>query len=235
MSNESPGCLGGAALAVGAVFIAPFLALYGLLSGKKLAAAGERPRLPYLALGRVHSKDRPHLSRAGKAAEQCIDLLFDSSGQPRELGEAASKEVASEVQQLLQKVYELGEQLSQARAYTRQHDADEIAHKQADLELQLEEAASSEERSSLREAMGALQERARHTATVHSEVRTLVAQLAAASNVLETLQARLSRSAVDPSERSAGTDEVLSDVRRHQQDATRALEAYAATARELGR
>jgi len=234
VSNDSPGCLGGAALAIGAVFLAPLLALYGLITGKKLAAQGERPRLPYLALGRVHSEDRAHLSRAGKAAEQCIDLLFDAQGQPRELGEAAAKEVASEVQQLLQKIYELGEQLAQARAYNRRHDPDEIARKQADLELQLEEAASVEERSSLREAMEALEERARHTATVRTEVRALAAQLAAASNVLETLQARLSRSVVDPSDRSAGTEEVLSEVRRHQQDAGRALEAYAATARELG-
>jgi len=217
------------------VFVAPLLALYGLITGRKLAAAGERPRLPYLALGRVHSEDRPHLARAGKAAEQCIDLLLDASGEPRELGEAAAGEVASEVQQLVQKIYELGEQLAQARAYTRRHDPDEIARKQADLELQLEEAASSEERASLSEAMEALQERARHTATVRSEVRTLAAQLTAACNVLETLQARLSRSTVDPTERSAGTDEILADVRRHQHDAGRALEAYAATARELNR
>ena len=234
MSNDSAGCLGGIGLAVGAVILAPFLALYALITGKKMAG-GQRPRLPYLALGKMHSEDRPSLQRAGKAAQHCIDLLYDSSGQPRELGETASAEVASEVTQLLEKIHALGEQLAQARSYVKRHDPDGIARKQADLELSLEDATSVEERASLEEAMEALEERARHAATVSQEVRALWARLAAATAVLDTLQARLSRQAVDPSERTAGTDELLDDVRKHQRDATSALEAYAATAREIGR
>ena len=233
MSSDSPGCLGGAALAVGAVVIAPFLALYSLIVGKQMAQQGERPRLPYLAISRMHAKDRPALSSAGKAAEGCIDALFDSSGNPRERGESVAREVASEVQQLLGKIHELGEQLSQARSYVKRHDPDGLAREQADLELKLEEASNLDERRSLAEAMEALEERARHAATVNQEVRTLAARLTAATNVLQTLQARLSRMAVDPSESTVRTDEVLGEVREHQQDAQRALEAYAATAREL--
>lgn len=233
MSSDSPGCLGGAALAVGAVVLAPFLALYSLVVGKQMAKQGDRPRLPYLAISRMHAKDRPALNRAGKAAQQCIDALYDSTGDPRDLGEAVAREVASEVQQLLGKIHELGQQLTEARAYVKRHDPDGLAREQADLEIQLEEASNLDERRSLNEAMGSLEERARHAATVSQELRTLSAQLTAATHVLETLQARLSRLAVDPSESTVRTDEVLDEVREHQKDAQRALEAYAATAREL--
>lgn len=233
MSSDSPGCLGGAALAVGAVVLAPLLALYSLVMGKQMAQQGERPRLPYLAMGRMHAQDRPALNRAGKAAEGCIDALYDTSGNPRELGEAVAREVAGEVQQLLGKIQELGQQLTEARAYVKRHDPDGLARQQADLELQMEESSNLDERGSLAEAMAALEERARHAATVTQEVRTLSARLTAATNVLETLQARLSRMAVDPSESTVRTDEVLGEVREHQEDARRALEAYAATAREL--
>ena len=235
MGGDSPGCLGGAALAVGAVVLAPFLALYALITGRQMKEAAERPRLPYLATSRMHAKDRPALVRANKAAEQCIDALFDGGGPPRELGDLAAREVAGEVQQLLGSIHDLGGQLAEARAYRRKHDPDAIARSQADLEIQQQEATSDAERASLAEAMAALEERARHAATVSQEIRTLSARLTAAAHVLETLQARLARSVADPAAASARTGALLEDIRQHQQDASRALEAYAATARELGR
>jgi len=234
VSGDSPGgCLTGTAGAVFLIIAAPFLALYALLTGKGTDQQREQLRLPYLAISKMHSDDRAALNTARRSAEQCLEALYGKGAD--EFPDSMVRETAEEVRGLIEKVYEIGERLAEARAFARQHDPDKIAREQADLELQQEEASSLEERRSLEQAMEALTDRARHAATVHQELRTLTAQLTAASRVLESLQAQLSRVRIQPGDAEARADVLLREVRDHQRDASRALEAYAATAREVSR
>ncbi len=233
--SDRAGCLGGAALALGAVLLAPILAIYAAISGRGKGGQSDRPRLPYLAISRMNSLDRPALRSAQKAAEQCMDALYGPEREASDLGDEVAGEVSREIGTLLERIHELGGRLAEARGFVKRHDGDAIAREQADLELRLDEARSVEERSSLREAMEALEERARHAATVGGELRTLSARLTAASRGMEALAARLTRRVSDPEQGTLGSTEALDDVREQQDAASRALEAYAATARELGR
>ncbi|MDP7114321.1 MAG: hypothetical protein QGH45_20290 [Myxococcota bacterium] len=233
--SERTGCLGGAALAVGAVLLAPLLAIYALVTGKKGTGQDERPRLPYLAISRMHREDRLALQAAQRSADRCIEALYGPAARKAELDEAVALEVSGEIVSLLERVYELGERLAEARQYVKRHNVDAISREQADLELRLGESTLLEERESLREAMKGLEERARHAATVSQEIRTLSARLTAASSGVETLAARLARGATDPDEVTSGSREALRDVREQQEAANRVLQAYAATAREVGR
>ena len=231
--SEKAGCLGGAALAVGAVLLAPLLALFALLKGRPTGDATDRPRLPYLAISRMNGADRPALQSAQKAAERCMEILYGPGSESDELGEEVAGEVSSEILGLLERIHEIGQRLAEARGYVKRHDIDAIARQQADLELRVEEAHSLEERSSLKEAMAALEERARHAATVGQEIRSLSARLTAAANGPETLAARLARGVQDPDQGTTGSQTALRDVREQQDAVGRALDAYAATAREL--
>jgi len=220
---------------MGAVLAAPLLAIYALITGKQGAGQDDRPRLPYLAISRMHRADRPALQAAQRSAERCIDTLYGPAAREAALDEAVSREVSGEIVSLLERVYELGERLAEARQYVKRHDVDAISREQADLEIRLEESTTVEERTSLREAMKGLEERARHAATVNQEIRTLSARLTAASSGVETLAARLARGATDPDQVTSGSREALRDVREQQEAAERALQAYAATAQEVKR
>lgn len=233
--SEKAGCLAGGALAVGAVLLAPFLALFALLKGGPSGDETDRPRLPYLAISRMNSLDRSSLQSAQKAAERCMDILYGPGSDADALGEEVAGEVSSEIIGLLERIHQIGQRLAEARGYVKRHDTDAIAREQADLEIRLEEARSLEERSSLKEAMEALEERARHAATVGQEIRSLSARLTAAASGLETLAARLARGVQDPEQGTSGSNAALRDVREQQDAVGRALDAYAATARELDR
>ncbi len=235
MSSDSPGggCLTGPLAAVFLVAAAPFLALYAFLTGKGGDQAREQLRLPYLAISKMHSEDRQALNRARRSGEQCLETLYGKAGE--EFPESMVRETAEEVRGLVAKVYEVGERLAEARSFARQHDPDQIAREQADLELKMEEASGLDEKRGLDQAAEALADRARHAATISQEIRSLSAQLSAGSRALEALHAQLSRVSIQPDDASARTDTLLREVRGHQRDASRALEAYAATAREVSR
>jgi len=235
VGGDSPGggCLTGPLAAVFLVAAAPFLMLYAFLTGKGGDKAREKTRLPYLSISKMHKDDRQALTRARRSAEQCLETLHGKMGE--DFPESMVRETAGEVRGLVEKTYEVGERLAEARSFARQHDPDGIAREQADLELRVEEASSLDEKRGLELAMEALTERARHAAAVGQEVRALTAQLAAASRALEALTAQLARVALRPDDESAQTQRLLSEVRDHQRDASRALDAYAATAREVSR
>ena len=85
------------------------------------------------------------------------------------------------------------------------------------------------------EALASLAERARHSSTVQVEIGVLAARLFAATASLEPLKARLSRAALSADEGSARVDGALAALRAQELEATQALQAYAATAREIAR
>ncbi len=229
------GCLSTLALVAGAIVLAPALAIYGLITGRKQSKQLEKPRLPYLATGRMNAADRPALERARKTAQLCIDSLYSADASGEETSELVAREVSTEVLELVKKIYELGQRLAEARTYVKRHDTDKIAREQADLELKMQESRSHDEGASLQEAMDALEERARHSASVSMEIRTLSARLTAAVNGLEALQARLTRLAVEPEQSTAGSEALVEELRAQQRDTGRALEAYSSMAREIGK
>lgn len=207
-----------------------------LLPLRVLGLVGPAPRqitavaLQNVRWDRLDEEDRPAIRRARASAEGCLASL--SVGR-RELG-TASDDVGAEVVKLFGRICAVAEELARARKFVRENDGDAIARQRADTEVK-SLGAKMAERTANDATLQALEERAKHAATVAGEVGVMNARLMAAVASLETLNTRLSRSALSTEERSARVEGVLDELQAQHADAERALQAYAATAREISR
>lgn len=186
--------------------------------------------LPVVAWQRIDAEDQPAIRRARASAEGCLGSL--RAGQ-RELG-AAAVDVAAQVRALFVKVCAVAEELGRARRFLRENDPEVIARHRAEAEVS-SVGASLAERTAHQATLGAMEDRARHAGTVAGEVGVLNARLLSAVASLETLNTRLARAALSSEERSARVEGVLESLRAQEVEAERALQAYAATAREISR
>lgn len=219
MASNLPGCL-----------MLPLLPLraIGVLGGsaKQLPL---RPALQTVAWERLDSEDRPAIQRARATCEACLAGLAQTRG---DLGAPVADQVAAEVIGLFSRLVSVGEELARARRFVRENDPEAIARQRADIEVKLV-GASLVEKTALDATLASMRERGRHASTVNGEVGVLQARLLSTVASLETLSVRLQRASLSVDERSARVSSVLAELARQQHDAERALEAYAATAREI--
>lgn len=220
MANKPFGCL--------SIPLLPFYAVGALVGG--VAQITQGPAMPAIAWERIDQEDRPAIQRARASAEGCLGALQRSK---RELGPAADA-VATEMITLFRKVCAVAEELSRARRFVKENNPDAIVRERADVEVRQIGAAMAE-KTALDAALKAMEERGKHARTVDGEIGVLNARLMAAVATLETLNARLTRASLSAEERTARVEGVLDDLKAQQAEAERALQAYAATAREIAK
>lgn len=218
------GCLGFPLLPIYAVS----LAISGVTGGVKQLTAG--PGLGNVRWDRLHDEDKPAIRRARASAESALHSL--TAGR-RDLGRA-SDDVAHEVIKLFSRICAVAEELARARKFVADNDPDRLARHRAEVEVKAL-GASLADRTANDVALKAMQERGMHAVAVKGEIGVMNARLLSAVVSLETLNTRLARASLSTDERSARVHGVLEDLKAQHDEADRALQAYAATAREIAK
>ena len=222
--NRPSGCLG---IPLLPIYVAS-LAIEAVTGGVKQITAG--PTLASVRWDRLHDEDKPAIRRARASAE--ASLLSLAAGR-RELG-SASTDVAQEVIKLFSRICAVAEELARARRFVSDNEPDQLARQRADVEVKAL-GASMADRAANDVALKAMQERGKHAVAVKGEIGVMNARLLAAVVSLETLNTRLARAALSTDERSTRVHGVLEDLKAQHDEADRALQAYAATAREIAK
>jgi hypothetical protein len=218
------GCLGVPLLPIYGVS----LLISGVTGGVRQITAG--PTLPNVRWDLLHDEDKPAIRRARASAEGCLHAL--NVGR-RELGRA-SEDVAREVIKLFTRICAVAEELARARKFVRDNDPDQIARQRAEVEVKAL-GASFADRAANEATLKAMEDRGKHAVAVQGDVGVMNARLIAAVVALETLNTRLARESLSKEERSARVHGVLDDLKAQHDEAERALQAYAATAREIAK
>ncbi len=222
--NRPSGCLG--------IPLLPFyvvtLAVEVVRGGAKQITAG--PSLPNVRWDRMHDEDKPAIRRARASAEACLHSL--SAGR-RDLG-TASDDVAREVIKLFARICAVAEELCRARKFVADNEPDMLARQRAEVEVKAL-GASVADRAANDVSLKAMQDRAQHAVAVKGDIGVMNARLIAAVVALETLNTRLSRAALSTEEQSTRVHGVLDDLKLQHEEAERALQAYAVTAREIAK
>jgi DNA repair exonuclease SbcCD ATPase subunit len=220
---SSPGCL----------LLLPFAVVSRALGGGSARKAlGKGAALPPIAWERVHTDDRPVIARARAAAEGCFQALEQSR---KDLGPEVVGAAQVEIAKLLERVIDVAAELSRARAFVKQNDPEALGRERANLELEALSAKSAHEKQAIEQSLEALAERGQHARTVQGEIGVLQARLLAAVAAMEALRTRMQRAALTSEEASIRAQTALAELKSQQQEAERALQAYAATAREMAR
>lgn len=222
--NRPTGCLG---IPLLPIYVAS-LAIEVVTGGAKRITAG--PTLENVRWDRLHDEDKPAIRRARASAEACLHWL--SAGR-RDLG-AASDDVAKEIVKLFSRVCAVAEELARARRFVADNEPDMLARQRAEVEVK-DLGASHADRAANDVTLKAMADRSKHAVAVKGDIGVMNARLIAAVVSLETLNTRLSRAALSTEERSTRVHGVLDDLKAQHDEADRALQAYAATAREIAK
>lgn len=214
----------------GCLLLLPVYAITSVVGGRKALTGGAG--LPEVPWHKTHAEDRPALLKARAAAEACIAALGRSR---RDLSPEVTGAVQAEIVRLFERVFAVSEELARARSFMKENAPEALGRERAEIEVRQLEAGSLHEKRALDEAIEALTERGRHATTVRNEIGVLSARLLAASASLEALQARLGRASLSAEDVSIRAQVALDELKQQEADAKRALEAYAATAREIAR
>ncbi len=196
-------------------------ALPRALLSRARPALSQGVSLPHFPADRFHREDLPALVRARRSAEACRGWLY---GKTHDISPVVIDGVAREVAGLTSRIYDIGIRLAEGRAFLVEHSADQLAHERAELELRRLEA-HAHQLVELKRAHDALERRASLVGQVEAEVSRLSARLVSAAAELSELGARLGS--------LVGSEDLDHELRAYQRSAELALEAFAATWKEL--
>ena len=212
MADQKRGCLG---------------SLLGIGGSSQKALTG--PTLPALVTTPYDPIDRPAVARAHRAAERCLAAVRAHSSN---LSAEVVGSVQSEVILLIEQIHRLGAETTAGRKWLVAHDADAIAKRRTDLELEALTADIHEKRS-IDQAMASLDAQRAAVAGVRAEVDKMAAALIAAGQQVEAMEARLQQLTLRGSEEGT-SNAVIDAVRAQHAELSSTVDAFSATLRELG-